>query len=199
MFAEADMGMTQFAMEESQRSGFDQDSKLFVSFSLKPHPDKEKTKLEGRPIFSPKEYVTIMVPGDKNNIVNRPVQDLDKRRFATKYAAFKAGQEQQTSGTPLDSVAWISREQVEEMKFFNVRTLEHLADLADMHAQRFMGINKLRQRARDHIALAKEQAPALRLTEELRTRDAQIAELQSQMALLLKQNADAEAKVVAKK
>lgn len=194
MFAEADMGMTQLAMEESHRSGYDQDSKLFVAFSLKPHPDKEKTKQEGRPIFTSKEYVTIMVPGDKNNIINRPVQDSDKRRFAAKYAAFKSGQEQQTTGTPLESVPWISREQVEEMKYFNVRTLEHLADLADMHAQRFMGINKLRQRARDHIALAKEQAPAMRLTEELRTRDAKIAELEAKMDLLLKNAEAVEAK-----
>lgn len=179
--AEAEFSMTQMAMEESARGGFDQDAKLFVAFSNKPHPDKDKSKLEGRPIFTPREYITIMVPGDKNNVINRPVQDLDKRRFANKYAAFKAGQSQDTSGTPLESVAWISREQVEELKFFNVRTLEHLASLADVHAQRFMGINALRQKARDAIQLAKENAPALRLTEELRQRDEKMAEMEKQM------------------
>lgn len=185
MFAEADFGMTQMALEESQRGGFDLDAKLFVVFSNKPHLDKEKSKVEGRPIYSPKEYVTIMVPGDKNNIVSRPVSDLERRRFASKYAAFKAGQQQAETGTPLETVAWISREQVEELKFFNVRSLEHLADLADMHAQRFMGINSLRQKARDAIALAKENAPALKLKEELRTRDAQIAEMQEQIRALM--------------
>lgn len=178
---EAEFSMTQMAMEESARGGFDQDSKLFVAFSNKPHPDKEKSKLEGRPIFTTREYITIMVPGDKNNVVNRPVQELDKRRFATKYAAFRAGQSQDTSGTPLESVAWISREQVEELKFFNVRTLEHLANLADVHAQRFLGIHALRQKARDAIQLAKENAPALRLTAELRERDEKMAVMQKQM------------------
>ncbi len=181
MFAEADMGLTQMAMEESQRNGFDHDSKLFVVFSLKPHKDKEKSLAEGRPIYESREYITIMVPGDKNNIISRPVTEMERRRFATKYAAFKAGQQQTESGTPLETVPWISREQVEELKFFNVRSLEHLANLADTHAQRFMGINALRQKARDHIALAKEQAPALRLAQELRERDNRIEALEKKL------------------
>lgn len=185
MFAEADFGLTQMAMEESQRNGYDHDSKLFVAFSLKPHPDKEKSKEEGRPIFTSREYITIMVPGDKNNVISRPVTDMERRRFASKYAQFKSGQQQTDSGTPLETVPWISREQVEELKFFNVRTLEHLADLADTHAQRFMGINALRQKARDHIALAKEQAPALRLQQELRDRDNRIDAMEKQIAELV--------------
>lgn len=198
MFGEADMGMTQFAMEESQRSGFDQDSKLFVHFYMHPHPDKEATAREGRPIFTSREYVSIIVPGDKLNIVRRPASDMDKRRFATKYAAFKAGNEQIANGTPLESVPWITREQVEELKYFHIRTLENLAELADSHAQRFMGIHKLRQKARDAIALAKENAPALRLAEETRKKDEQIAVLQKQIndlaALVEKATAEKKAK-----
>jgi len=179
---EADFGTTQFAMEESARQGFDQDSKLFVHFYLYPHPDKEATAREGRPMFQSREYISIIVPGDKLNIVKRPASELDKRRFAQKYAQFKNGKEEDASGTPLESVAWITREQVEELKYFHVRTLEHLADMPDVHAQKFMGIHRLRQRARDHIALAKENAPALRLAEEARRKDEQIAILQKQLA-----------------
>lgn len=194
MFAEADMGMTQFAMEESQRNGFDQDSKLFVHFYMHPHQDKEASAKEGRPIFVSREYISIIIPGDKLNIVKRPVSDLERRRFAQKYAAFKAGNEQIMNGTPLESVPWLTREQVEELKYFNVRTLEHLADMPDVHAQRFMGINKLRQRARDHVALAKENAPALRLAEETRKKDEQIALLQKQLNELAAKVEAAEAK-----
>lgn len=182
MLSEADFGMTQMAFEESNRNGFDQDSKLFVSFSMRPHPNKAKSEKEGRPIYEQREYITIMVPGDKTNVVCRPVQELDRRRFHAKYAAFKAGNQDVVTGTPLDTVPWITREQVEELKYFNVRTLENLADLADVHAQKFMGINSLRQRARDAIALAKEQAPALRLTQELRDRDTRIEALEKRMA-----------------
>lgn len=184
MFGEADLGLTQMAMEESQRGGYDQDSKLFVHFYMHPHPDKEASAREGRPMFQSREYISIIVPGDKLNIVKRPAMDLDKRRFAQKYAQFKNGNEQVANGTPLETVPWISREQVEELKFFHVRTLEHLADMADVHAQKFMGIHRLRQKARDHIALAKEQAPALRLQEETRRKDEQIATLQKQLAEL---------------
>jgi len=182
MFNEADIGMTQMALEESNRNGFDRDKNLLVFFSHRPHPDKTASAKEGRPIFVSREYVTIMVPGDKTNVVNRPVSDLDRRRFADKYAAFRSGTQDQQSGTPLDTVPWITREQVEELKFFNVRTLEHLANMPDSNAQRFMGINQLRQKARDQIALAKEQAPALRLQNELRERDERLAVLEKRLA-----------------
>lgn len=191
---EADMGMTQMAMEELQRNGFDQDSKLFVHFYMHPHQDKEASEKEGRPIFKPREYISIIVPGDKLNIVRRPVSDHERRRFAAKYAAFKSGTQELQNGTPLETVPWITREQVEEMKFFNIRTLEHLADMPDVHAQKFMGVHKLRQRARDHIALAKENAPALRLAEETRRKDEQIAALQKQLNDLAVRVEAAEAK-----
>lgn len=184
MFTEADYGMTQMAFEDSNKSGYDQDSKLMVAFTMLPQLDKVKTKEEGRPIYTPREHVTILVPGDKYNVVRRPVTDLDRRRFSSKYAAFKAGKQEDESGTPLETVPWITREQVEELKFFNVRTLEHLAGLADNHAQRFMGINQLRTKARDAIALAKEQAPALKMAAELRERDERISTMEKQLALL---------------
>lgn len=182
MLNEADIGMTQMAFEESNRNGYDRDKNLLVFFSNRPHPDKTASAKEGRPIFVSREYVTIMVPGDKTNVVNRPVNDLDRRRFADRYAAFKSGAKEEQVGTPLDTVPWITREQVEELKFFNVRTLEHLANMPDGNAQKFMGINQLRQRARDHIELAKENAPAMKLKEELRERDSTISVMQKQLA-----------------
>jgi len=174
MFDEAAYDMTDFALRES--AAFEADNKLLVHFEMRPHLDKPKTKAEGRPIFSPREYVNIIVPGDRHNIVCRPVSDLDRRRFPRQYAAFKNNVEQNTSGTPLDTVPWITREQVEELKFFKIKTLEHLAELSDINAQKFAGIQKLRQKAKDHIERAKLDAPAAALQEELRTRDIKIAQ-----------------------
>lgn len=165
---EAAYDITQMAYDGEQGRAFSQDEKLFVHFYMGSRPNKAKTKEEGRPIFEPCEFVRIIVPGDKNNIVNRPVWSQDKQRFPKQYAAFKNNEEQQSAGTPLESVPWITREQVEEMKFFHVRTLEQLANMPDSNAQKFMGVNTLRQKARDAIQYAKEQAPIQALAEARR-------------------------------
>lgn len=178
-FAEADYSMTNFALNEN--AAYEADSKLLVHFDMRPHLDKVKSKEEGRPIFTPREFVTIHVPGDKNNVVCHPVSDLDRRRFPRQYSAFKAGERQTDTGTPLESVAWITREQVEELKYFKVRSLEQLADLSDAHCQKFHGIQKLKQKARDQIERAKLDAPAAKLQEELRLRDQKIAEQEKRL------------------
>lgn len=171
---EADYGATEMAFQGERGRQFAQDDSLIVNFTMKPHLDKEASAAEGRPIYKPREYVTIMVPGDKNNTVNRPVWAQDLQRFPQKYAAFKNGQSQDVSGTPLETVPWLTREQVEEMKFFNIRTLEQLANCPDVHAQKFMGIHALRTRARDQIKAAKELQPLAALRTEVETRESQI-------------------------
>lgn len=182
---EADYALTQFAFEHERNSqATAQDDKLIVNFEMLPHLDKDASKKEGRPIFTTREYVTIIIPGDKNTVVRRPVWDMDKRRFPRQYAAFKNGQEQQVTGTPLEQVAWITRSQIEELKFFNVRTLEQLAGIPDFQAQKFMGIQTLKQKAADHIKLAKEQAPLMEMESKLRERDQKIAQQDEQLQQL---------------
>lgn len=174
---EADYGTTEFAYDQQNARAFTADDKLIVHFEMRPHQDKDASLKEGRPIFKDKEYITIIVPGDKNNIVRRPVWKQDLQRFARQYAAFKNNQSQDVTGTPLEQVAWISRNQVEELKYFHVRTLEQLAEISDTNAQKFMGINSLRQRARDQIQAAKETAPLAQLRAEVEKRETQIGQL----------------------
>lgn len=171
---DADYGMTELAYDAERGRQFTQDANLIVNFVTKPHPDKEASLREGRPMFKPKEYVTIMVPGDKNTTVNRPAWDQDRQRFPRQYAAFKNNEDQNIGGTPMSTVAWVTREQVEELKFFNIRTLEQLANCPDVHAQKFMGINSMRQRARDQIQAAKELQPLAALRAEVETRESQL-------------------------
>jgi hypothetical protein len=159
---------TSMAYDAQNGRAFANDDKLIVQFHMEAVQDKDASRTEGRPIFRSKEFVRIIVPGDKNNIVNRPVWEQDLQRFPRQYQAFKNGQTQEMSGTPLETVPWITREQVEELKYFNVRTLEQMANIPDVHAQKFMGVNTLRQKARDAIQYAKEQAPILALAESKR-------------------------------
>ena len=152
------------------------DKALFVQFNMEPHQSMVKSAAEGRPIFEEKEYIMIMVPGDKDSIVHRPALDTDKRRFADRYERWKqkVGDHVNT-GTPLKMVPWLNSSQVKEMEYFNVYTLEQLASLSDSHAQRFIGINALRQRAKDAVQAAKEAAPLSAIRAEIEAKDEQLA------------------------
>lgn len=175
---EADMGLTDMAFSaEEPNARYAGDDKLFVSFFLHPHKDEEKSLAEGRPIFKDMEYVRIMVPGDKDSIIIRPARDMDKGRFQKQYTAFTAGEAEVHEGTPLKAWPMVTRSQVEELKFFGVFTVEHLADLADVHVQKFMGMGALKVKAQAFIQAARETAPLEQLNTAIDQKDAEISAL----------------------
>jgi len=199
---EADMAMTQHAFGNNTYG----DERLHVVFQMHPHPNNEASAKEGRPVFEEREYVKIMVPGDKYSVVIRPVWQQDKLRFPRQYAAFKEGRSQDSIGTPLAMWPQITRSQVEELAYFNCKTIEQLANMPDSNIQNFAGILSLRQKARDFIKYAKESAPIAELRKELDEKDAKIAAQDeairelggSVRALQAAQNAERAAQVPAK-
>lgn len=178
MNQEADMFETQMAMEGVKN----EDSKLLVKFYIAPIPDANKTIEAGRPIFVDTEMVRIMVPGDKDNIVDRAASEMDKRRFAASYAAFKQGHAEQIIGTPLEAWPLISRSIVEELRYFNVRTVEQLSELRDDVAMRLMNGMSIKQSAVAFLQAAKDNAHLVKMSEELRKRDQTIEELRAGLA-----------------
>lgn len=145
---------------------------LFARFYMHPVQNAAKTLAQGRPIFDETEYVAIMVPGDKASIVERPVRlgiqpGADNVKFSVEYNLFKQQKNQQVSGTPLKEFPPISRSQVRELEHFHVRTVEQLAELSDTHAQKFMGLNSLRELARRFIQHAEGAAPLSALQGQL--------------------------------
>ena len=181
---EADFGMTQQAMREHDRHRGDEN--LYVQFFMHPLQDKTKTLEEGRPIFIDTEYVRIMVPGDKGNVIMREVRDDDRSRFPKQYQAFKNDEAEIVEGTPLDKWNFVSAAQVEELKYFGIRTVENLANVTDTNAQKFMGINMLRERAREYIEATASDAPIAQLQSEVAARDATIEEQATLLADLTK-------------
>lgn len=184
MIGEAEYDLTQMAFQAENRSYDEQaDKKLYVRFQQHPHLNDVKSREEGRPVFEMADYIQIMVPGDKDNVVFRPVRPEDTERFSRQYFAFKNNQTQ-ASGTPLIEWNQVTRAQVEELKFFNVHTVEQLAAITDVNAQKFMGINVLREKARKFLELQAETAPLDKLNAELVKRDEIIAAQAAQLASL---------------
>lgn len=176
---EADYGMTENAfMAGEQNARYAEDAKLFVTFFKHPQEDKPQSLEQGRPIYKEVDYVRIMVPGDKDSVVVRPARDLDKQRFAKQFAAYEAGEKEYLDGMPLKAWPMVTRGQVEELKYFGVHTVEQLAELADIHVQKFMGMGTLKEQAKAYIQQAKETAPLVQLNAAVEAKDNEIAALQ---------------------
>lgn len=179
MLQEADFSTTQRAME-----GRSADDRLMIKFELFPHPNEIKSLEAGHPVYDDKEYITIIVPGDKTSIVHRPVWAQDKERFSRQYAQFKQGQEQTVVGLPLKLWGGMTLGQAKEFEYFNVKTVEQLAEMSDGNGISIQGFNGLKARARDYIAQTKEQQPLLELRAENEKKDAELAALTQSFAEL---------------
>lgn len=184
--AEAEYGLTAQAMGPTNGDRESPDNRLRVQFSYFPHVDQEASAKEGRPIYVEKEYITIMIPGERD-VVHRPAWERDYQRFPQQYSAFKNKQNQDiVSGTPLKMVPWLSLSQVKELEYFNCVTLEQLANMPDSTAQKFMQIQKLKQLAKDHLQAAKEAAPLTALRAEIDKKDSELSAMKNQIEKLTK-------------
>lgn len=180
----AEYDLTAQAMDPQARFREHPDSRLRVNFFMHPEQDGDLTVKEGRPIFVDKEYIQIMVPGERD-IVVRPAWQKDYERFPQQYLAFKAKKSQDAvSGTPLTVLTFLSKAQVKELEYFNCVTVEQLANMPDSTAQKFMQINKLKQLAKDYIQAAKETAPLTAMRAEMEEKDNRIEVLERQLSEL---------------
>lgn len=143
------------------------DKSVFVKFYTKPVQNEAKSATEGRPIFDEKEYVEIRTPGDQNNVIQRPVCDMDRQRFGSAYRQFKAGIQDQLVGTPLSEMPWLTRAQAEELSYLRVRTVEALAELNDGVCGRHAGLYKLKQTAQAYLKRAGDQAPFAEMQKQM--------------------------------
>jgi len=184
---EADMGVTSMAMN-GPSGRYRGDENLLVRFYMHPAKDTVASREEGRPIFKEVPYIHIMQPGNKESIIHRKATDMDKQRFAEHFRKFEAREDQEAlEGTPLVEWPGITRSQAEELKFYNVLTLEQLAAMSDTNAQNFRGVNELKRRAIAYLEMAEENAGAEALAaanqrnEEL---EATIADMANRIAAL---------------
>jgi len=144
------------------------DEALLVKFFIKPAEDQKASKEAGRPIFHDIEWIDIRIPGNKDNVVCRPLRQRDIERFPRHYAAFKQRIEKGAEavvGTPLELFPFVTAARVEELKFFNIRTVEQLAATPDSTAGKFMGFHDLKKKAQDFMRASELSAPAAKIAE----------------------------------
>lgn len=135
------------------------DSQTFARFYVRPVENPFESQKQARPIYDEKEYVEIIIAGQKST-VDRKVTPEDKVRFAESYAAFLVNKQQVTSGTPLEEWPALGVSQVAEFRALNIRTVEALANLDDAAIQRLgTGGRKISERAKAWLDQAGGSAP----------------------------------------
>jgi hypothetical protein len=175
-WAELDQQLRERSNWDSNR--FAGDDKLHVKFFTKAYRNDELSLKENRPIYEDKDCIQIMVPGDKHNIVIRPVWDQDLQRWPQKWEQYKAGKQQIQTGTPLTRAPFLTEGAIEELAYLNIRTIEQLANLSDGNMP-FMGAAEYKRMAQDFL---KKATSTETLLERLAEMEAKLAEMQSQKA-----------------
>jgi hypothetical protein len=171
--------------EKLQENGSpDDDKKLHVRFFIKALEQTADSIKADRRVFADTEYIEIMCPGDKGSIIKRQVFDMDRKRFPQQYARFQQGIADQTIGTPLNELTFISASKVKEYEFFNIRTVEQLSATADgsKAAQAMMGFNQDKQKANVFLSASAGMAPVNELRAKIDERDAVIETMQRTLA-----------------
>lgn len=142
---------------------------IYAAFTIEPVEQSFKSKEAGRPIFEDREFVRIVIAGDKNTEVYREATEADKERFHEPYARFKKGlgEREQIVGTPLSQWTFLKPSQVRELEAIKIYSVEQLAALSDSMKQNLgMGANELVASAQAFLESARNNSVASSLAAE---------------------------------
>lgn len=164
---------------------YKQDGRLMVRFFKELIIDEQASKDAGYKKFREAVFVQIVVPGDRRHIVVREAREDDINRFRDKYDRFMANEQVQIDGYPLSQWPQVARAQVEELKYLNFHTVEHLANASEQAMAKYPGLRELSRRACVFITAQKENAPVEKLQSQIDEMAAVNKQLQEQLRSLL--------------
>lgn len=161
------------------------DDRKIVIFYNKSVRNPVRSGEEGRPINEDRVFVKIQEPGEKLNVIDRPVKDDDKRRWPNQWRQFTMNQKQIPDGTPVDLLFPQSPAIADTLRAYGVHTIEQLAKLsAEGISTVGMGATEWVNKARAYMEKADKGVAFHQLQTELKQRDSQIAVLNNQLALV---------------
>lgn len=160
-------------------------SNLFVEFYDDAVEVTWKSEQEGRPVYENRTHVRIIVPGDATNVIETVATQEHFQQYPRQYERYKQGAARVQEGTPLEMWPPINKAQVKEARYFEVHTVEQLAQISDSSMMRMgMGWRDLRAKAqaylnaaKDGAIVAQQAAENKRLSDEIEALKAQIAAL----------------------
>ena len=125
------------------------DRGMICMFYNKSMHNPAKSQETGRPFYEDQVFVRIHPPGERLNIVDRPLKDTDKQRWPVQWAQFQQNKQQVPEGTPIDVLYPEHPSVAAVLRAAAVHTIEQCADLSGpaidnigMGAQRYVNDSK---------------------------------------------------------
>ena len=165
------------------------DSRLAVIFYKRPMPNEFESNKQGRPIFYDADFVKIMIPGDKDSIIDTFAREDHKKKFPQHWAHYQNQQagDSREIGTPLAQWPRLTPSQVEELRALKFFTVEAVANASDAQLQKIgMAAGMSPYAFRDHavrfLKVAEGDSAAQEAEERTKQLEAEKQALVDQMA-----------------
>lgn len=166
------------------------DDLLIVKFFDQAQYNAYKSTTEGRPVYDNVTMISISTPGQALlNEIHRPKVASDEVRFQRQWGFFQQthSNDPAKAGTPLSQWPLLNTAQAEMLKAVGFFTIEHVAFCSDdalgkigMHAG--MSPFALRDKATRFLSVARDASTVDHQAEEIKRRDAEIADLKARDA-----------------
>lgn len=160
------------------------DAMLPVRFEWFDQEDPEESKKCGYPRYKRIQIIRTLIPGSKEDRVDR-VNDDYRRRFPRQWAAFLAGEEGVVDGTPLKDFPGLTKDDISTLMHFHVLSVEQLAALSDENATNMgHGFRQRRDGAKVWLAARKTAQPVAELQAQLDAEREKNAAIMERLAAL---------------
>jgi hypothetical protein len=144
-----------------------------------------KSREQGTPIYDDKVYIRVHPPGERLNIVDRPANGDDARRWPVQWAQFQQNREQTPEGTPIDLLYPDRPAIAATLRAAGVHTVEACAELTANAIENVgMGAQSWVNAAQKYLTYANKGVGAATFRRELEDRDGQIRVLNQQLEML---------------
>ena len=154
------------------------DRSMIVFFYTRPTHNPAKSAEAGRPIYEDQTFVRIAPPGERLNIVERPANQSDTRRWPMQWAQFKENKEQTAEGTPIDLLYPDQPSIGAMLKANGVHTIEQCAELSANAIESVgMGSQRYVNAAANYLKMSSKGVDAAQYRRESEEKDRQIATL----------------------
>ena len=152
--------------------GENPDAGLLVSFFYEPKQDQKGEW---------KETPFIRIWMDKDTEVVRPVEEVDKKRFKTRWQAFLEGEEPPEEGTPINKLAFATPANVAACKAERIFTVEQLLETPDSRLQKAYLLN-FKYAAKDWFDAQKDVGHLKEMRAEIESLKQQLAAATERLA-----------------
>lgn len=152
---------------------------MVVTFYKRSVLNAVKTQAAGMRVHEDQDWVRVQQPGEKEQVVDRPVQQSDTRRWPNQWQDYVQNRKQTPVGIPIDLLFPNHPSIADNLKAQNVHTVEQLANLsATGMANIGMGAQDYINHAKQYLDVAHRGVGFHQMQSELKKRDDQIRTLE---------------------